>query len=215
MGDAVGQKPEVKVDIVSDVMCPWCWVGKRKLESAMNDLASKYSFKVRWEPFLLRPDHPLEGVPKKKPIGGDMNDPGTVHLKRAGEGVGIDFTYKAPIYPNTVQSHVLLEFAAHKDGGEKQNEVAEILFKRYFTDGDSLTKSQLLEIAAEVGFDTAEVEKFLDDPSNSASIRRQAQNWSQNGVHGVPYFIINGKPAFSGAQDPNTFKKVIEKLASA
>eukprot|EP00121_Abeoforma_whisleri_P015640 Awhi_evm1s14395 len=122
------------VEVVSDVMCPWCWVGKRNLEAAIKQSAGKYEIQVKWHPFLLRDSIPNEGQ-LKSPDTPDNPRVG-MHMKRLGLEAGIDFTGKTDRTPNTILSHNLLRYAFEneKGGWKVQNEVQEKLFQAYFTD---------------------------------------------------------------------------------
>lgn len=175
----------------------------------MKMVEGKYSFRVCWLPFLLRPGIPEEGIPK------DPNPQARVgaRLKQAGQAVGIDFTGKCDRYPNTVATHALLEYAREVDNGAKQNELAEVLFQAYFTDGIYLDTKNLVSLGEKVGFDKAEVEKVVTDPTRLNAAKEAAQNWSRKGVSGVPMFYMNGQKVVSGAQDPHILLKYFEIAA--
>lgn len=182
------------------------------MELAMDSLKDKFDFTVRWEPFLLRPQIPPEGAPKP-PGYTDPNSPGVKRLKQAGSAVGLDFTYKCPVFPNTIKPHALLEYAKEKDNGQKQNEVSEKLFKKYFTDGDALSDETLLSVASDVGLNPEEVKQYISTEENLVKVVDKAQRWSEKGISGVPAFYFNGQKMFSGAQEPDTFKKMFEVVA--
>lgn len=201
-------KPLINVDVVSDIMCPWCWVGKRKLEESMQQSKDKYNFRVRWQPFLLRPEMPEEGIQKAPETPG--NSRVGSRLKAAGQAVGIDFTGKCDVYPRTVLAHTLMEYAGEEKDGIKQDDLQEVLFRHYFTDGLAPTTENLLKAAAEVGLDVDAAKAFISDRKHQKMAFDRAIFWSSQGVSGVPTFYINGRQTFSGAQDTAAFSKMFE-----
>ena len=174
----------------------------------MSETASSYDFTVRWLPFLLRPEMPLEGKPK--PPDTPDNPRAGARLKAAGNAVGIDFTGKTDRSPNTIAAHTLLSHALETRGPEVQDALAEVIFRHYFTDGLYPDSENLLTAAKEVGLDEAAALTALADNSLQEKAKEEALKMSRKGIHGVPYFFINGNAAFSGAQDPETFKKAFE-----
>jgi len=176
----------------------------------MRDTSSSYDFTVRWLPFLLRPDMPLEG--KEKAPNTPDNPRVGQRLKAAGSTVGINFTGKTDRYPNTVQAHSLLTHALDTKGPAVQDNLSEVLFRHYFTDGLYPDTINLLAAAKEVGLDEASSRAALADSSLQQRVKKEAQQLSRQGISGVPYFFVNGNPAFSGAQDPSSFKKAFEQM---
>lgn len=197
------------IEIISDIVCPWCWVGKRKLEKALASYDKVQDYSIVWRPYQLRPNAPVEGTPKAP----DTPDNPRVgqRLKAAGGSVGIDFTGKTDRSPNTLLAHALLEHTLEKRGWKKQNQVQEALFQAYFTDGIFPDEPNLIKIAH-----SNEVEDFetaLRETSLLEDVRKNIQlNYSVNRGHGVPFFIVNGQAVFSGAQDPSTFHKAFDAV---
>lgn len=154
---------------------------------------------MRWRPFQLRPSTPAAGIPK---------GPGPrvgARLKEAGRSVGIDFTGKCDRYPNTLASHALLKHAGEQ-GAATQNALQEVLFRRYFTDGEYPAGSVLEAAASEVGMDGARARQFAECADVQAEVAGEARaNSSLRGITGVPFFVINGKSSLSGAQPPEAF----------
>lgn len=177
----------------------------------MEILKDKYEFTVRWEPFFLRSDTPPEGRPKPASYP-DLSNPRVQALLQTGKAVGIDFTYKCPVFPSTLKSHALMDYAKEKNGGIHQNDVAEKLFKKYFTDGDKLMEDTVLGVAEEAGFDRNEVTAHINNQEVLQGVLQTASQWSMQGVSGVPTFFINGKQVFSGAQDVNAFVKMFDTI---
>uniref|UniRef100_H2XLY6 Disulfide bond formation protein A n=2 Tax=Ciona intestinalis TaxID=7719 RepID=H2XLY6_CIOIN len=178
----------------------------------MKASENEYKFKVTWEPFLLRPNMPLEGIAKQGDFG--PHTPGAQRLINVGRKVGVEFAFKQPRYPYTLFGHCALEFAIKKDpSGSIQTQLQESLFKSYFTDGEYPDVETVSTVAATCGLNREEVKSFISDESNLAAVKRKAAQWSANGVSGVPYFIINDCPVFSGAQEPAAFQNIFAKVA--
>jgi len=173
---------------------------------AMEKVKSNYDFEVHWEPFLLASNLPVEGKLKTSP----QNQRVPSQLKTAGKAVGIDFTGATDRIPNTIAAHVLLDLAG-KMGSELQNILHELLFKANFTDGIFLDEANLARIGASVGISKEVILQAFKDGKNRTKIMEEAKRWSRSGVTGVPYFIMNGKRLFSGAQDIETFLAAFQR----
>ncbi|KAL1500356.1 hypothetical protein AB1Y20_013019 [Prymnesium parvum] len=151
---------------------------------------------------------PAEGVPKD----GTPQSRVGARMKAAGEAVGIAFTGLCDRYPNSLGAHALLQYAAEV-APAKQNELQEVLFRQYFTDGVCPMGASLAAAAAEVGLDGEAARKYAEAEANQRAVATHAREISRSGVTGVPFFYVNGKPAFSGAQSPSAFLQVIEEAA--
>lgn len=203
------------VDVISDVICPWCFIGKRRLEKALgNRLAI-----VRWHPFQLNPDMPAEGIDRReyrmKKFGSwERSLELDAQVAAAGSGDGIAFNFdKMARTPNTLDAHRLIWLA-----GEWgiQDAVVEALFVAYFTDGRDLSdRVTLSDLAAEAGLDRAEVAKLLASDAGLDVIRAGDERARSLGVSGVPFFVLNGKVALSGAQPPELFRQAFEQAGDA
>ncbi|KAH9509037.1 hypothetical protein Btru_048667 [Bulinus truncatus] len=187
---------------------------KRRLELASSALDCQFTFRVRWEPFLIHPHCPRDGIPVEGPVGGDLTNPRVQHLKETGKNLGIDFNFTCPVYPYTVPAHVLMEYAKEHDGGAKQNEVCDKLFRAYFTKGRQLEMRHLLKIAEDVGFDIADVKQYLEDVSHEEHVKTKAASWRKQGIQAIPFMLVNGQPSCSGAQDTETLVETIIKAAA-
>ncbi|XP_070539284.1 uncharacterized protein [Ptychodera flava] len=175
----------------------------------MQKAQDKYEFRVKWEPFFLRPDTPEQGL--KKPPDAPYNPRVSPRLKAAGEAVGINFTGASDVFPNTTLAHAVLEFAKEQDEtGKKQDALAELLFKAYFTDGTPFTEDFLLSSAESAGLQKDAVQQYVSKQKNRRKAADKATAWSFHGVSGVPTFYMNGQKVFSGAQDEATFVKMFE-----
>eukprot|EP00164_Ancoracysta_twista_P001526 GFYU01002003.1.p1 GENE.GFYU01002003.1~~GFYU01002003.1.p1 ORF type:complete len:212 (-),score=63.41 GFYU01002003.1:818-1453(-) len=209
-------KKNIAVTIVSDVVCPWCWVGKRKLEQAMKASADQYNFTIEWLPYQLRPETPVEG--KAKAPNTPDNPRVGARLKQGGLSVGIDFTGKTDRVPNTNKAHIALSTVHQlEETGVApvgaQNNLAEVLFRKYFTDGHFLDNTAILAAVKEVGVKPELVKEKLDDEGEAELIRQADTYFKRQGVSGVPTFIFNGKPAFSGAQPTEAFLDAFDRSA--
>ncbi|CAK8695662.1 unnamed protein product [Clavelina lepadiformis] len=177
----------------------------------MESYKDKYTFKVTWEPFLLRPNMPPEGAPKGDNYG--PNSPSAQRLINVGRSVGVEFAYKAKRFPNTIIGHCALEYALLQDPtGHKQNLLQEGLFKSYFTDGEYPDAEVVSTLASTVGLNKDDVKAYVQDESNQSQVREKAGQWSLQGVSGVPFFIVNDQKTFSGAQDPRNFLHIFDKV---
>jgi predicted DsbA family dithiol-disulfide isomerase len=209
-------KTKIKIDVVSDVVCPWCYIGKRRLEKAVNELSSTYDFDIEYHPFELNPTTPESGFNQReyltKKFGGeDRFNELTNRVKgvAAEEGLHLDFTNQ-PISPNTRKAHSIIQ-AAREEG--KQPAVNEAFMKAYFTDGVDLSKdANLIDVAVKAGMSKERVEKVLTDENAPIQIALAEQELSKLGISGVPFFIINNKYGVSGAQSAETFIKAFQEI---
>lgn len=196
----------ISVDVVSDVMCPWCFIGKRRLSAAIS-LVPDLPVEVRWHPYQLDETLPLEGKDRRRYLldkfGPDRID--TIHdrIEQIGSQEDIDFAFeKIEVCPNTLDAHRLILWAK-ADG--LQDQMVERLFKAFFVNGEDLTKSEtLVSIAAEVGMQADLVEQLLETDSDVEKTRKQIAWAHEIGVSGVPFFIIDGRFAVPGAEAAET-----------
>ena len=187
----------------------------------MRMVADEFAFSVVWSPFLLRSGIPIDGHPKAMETA--TNKRVGTRLKSVGDAVGINFTGKCDRYPNTLLAHALLEHL-HETAPEAQDAMSERLFHGYFTDGNSgyPDRANLVAMAAEVdGVDAVAADAFLaqaeaDGPEAGALARvaRKAAAASRSGISGVPFFRINGRDAFSGAQGEEAFIRAFRAAAA-
>lgn len=180
-------------------------MGKRNLESAIKQSGKRVS--VTWKPFLLRPDMPEQGKEK----GGTPESRAGARMKAAGASVGIDFTGLTDRYPNSIKAHTLLSFA-EREHPQKQNQLQEVLFRHYFTDGRYPDEENLRAAAEEVGLpDVDRAMAAVADENQRSAVRSEALENSASGITGVPYFFINGRPFGSGAQPPSAFLDAFQR----
>lgn len=159
---------------------------------------------------MLRPNTPSEGRPK--PPNTPDNPRVGRHMKAAGASVGIDFTGKCDRTPNTLLGHTLLEFALENHGIATQNELAERIFKMYYTDGIFPDANNLSTVGQECGLKKGDIEAVLNDDERLEKTQVAINRNARKIRSGVPFFVFNGQPSFSGAQDPSTFHQIFDQL---
>jgi predicted DsbA family dithiol-disulfide isomerase len=208
----------VRIDVVSDVVCPWCFIGKHRLEKAMA-LRPDIPVEVHWRPYFLNDWIPREGISREQYLTTKFGSPERykgiaqrVTAAAAEEGL----TYasdKMKRQPNTLDCHRLIRWA--KTEG-KAAEMKQKLMDLYFTQGADLTdRETLVQAAASVGLDAKTVREGLASDQDVAEIEREAQSAKEAGIEGVPYFIFGGKFAVSGAQSPEHLAEAIDRMAQA
>jgi predicted DsbA family dithiol-disulfide isomerase len=209
---------DMRIDIFSDTVCPWCFIGKRRLERALGGELPE-GLEIQWRAFQLNPDMPSEGMDRKAYLEAKFGGPEGARrvydqIVLAGQGEGIEFQFKSiPRTPNSVQSHRLIRFAMTKG---KEDEVVERLFNGYFLEGKDIGDDQVLtEIADASGLPREEVEAFLAGDEYREEILGEDLYARQQGINGVPCFIFNGRYALSGAQDPAILRQVIDSLLAS
>lgn len=208
----------MRIDIFSDTVCPWCFIGKRRLERALGGELPE-GLEIQWRAFQLNPDMPSEGMDRKAYLEAKFGGPEGARrvydqIMLAGQGEGIEFEFKSiPRTPNSVQSHRLIRYAMTKG---KEDEVVERLFNGYFLEGKDIGDDQVLtEIAEASGLPREEVEAFLAGDEYREEILGEDLYARQQGINGVPCFIFNGRYALSGAQDPAILRQVIDSLLAS
>ena len=209
----------VTIDLVSDVVCPWCYLGKARLELAIAEVQDEVGVDVNWRPYQLNPDIPPEGVDQKAYLeeklgGAEAVARGHDMLTKLGSEVGIDYDFAAiTIGPNTLDAHRLLHWAL-MEGREVQDRVATALFKSYFEQGLNVGDHAVLaEIAENCGMDRKLAENLLASDADKAAILGEIEAAQKMGVTGVPFFIIDGQYAISGAQTPDVLASALRDVA--
>ena len=195
------------IDIISDVVCPWCFVGKRRMEAALRLYRERGGAepKLTWHPFQLNPDMPPEGVDRdeyvRRKFGPERAEQVYGRITAVGMEVGIPFDFaKVTRQPNTLAAHSLIALAI--DAG-KQDAVVEAFFRAFFLEGRDLTSAETLAgIAVGAGLDEGDVKAFLGSADARAHIEAEDKQAREIGVEGVPFFIFNRRLAVSGAQAP-------------
>jgi predicted DsbA family dithiol-disulfide isomerase len=222
VGQAVSgtAKAKVKIDVISDVVCPWCYLGKARLETALAALPD-IEAEIHWRPYMLDPSIPRTGVDRKAYMEAKFGSGprlGQIHeqLNGFGKEVGISYDFDAiKVAPNTMSAHRLIRWAAQAGPG-KQAKVVDLLFKAYFEEGRDIGSGPvLIEIAKRAGMDAAIVETLLPTDAEEAGVIGEIATSKQMGITGVPCFIIDQKYAVSGAQTPDILAEAIRNAAAA
>ena len=210
----------VEVQVVSDVMCPWCFIGKRRLEKAIEMLDPSIKVRVEWKPFQLDATLPEEGKDRQlyltEKFGSkESADAKYSHIKQAGIDEDIPFDFDAiTVSPNTLNAHRVIAWAGQM-GHHRQDRVVQRLFEAYFTEGKNIgDKAVLATVAADAGMDPSAVVAKLDSDEGRQEAQQAVVNAHHMGVTGVPCFIIEQKYGISGAQAPETLANAISKIAS-
>ena len=204
------------IDIISDTVCPWCFIGKRRLETALRERPD-HEYQIGWRPFQLNPELPKGGMDRRQYLalkfgGGERAEQIYSHVTSAGRQERIAFDFAAMRrQPNSFDSHRLIRWAAQT---QAQDAVVEELFRRYFTEGADIgSRAVLLEVAQACGMDAGEVKRLLDTGTDSETVREEEQVARRMGVNGVPCFIVDRKYAVSGAQDASVLVNVFDLAA--
>ncbi len=201
--------------VVSDLICPWCYIGKRRLEAALRELPDGEEAAVSWHPFQLNPDMPEDGMVLReyciRKFGSwEHCETLLAQISEAGRAVGIEFKFESQrVLPNTFDAHRVIWLAGLAG---VQDAVVEALFRAYFCEGiDLRARSLLIEVAASGGLDADRVERFLESDEGVARVRSEESEIKKLGVSSVPLFIIQDHVAVSGAQPPETILKAFEE----
>ncbi len=205
----------LKIEIYSDVICPWCYLGESRLKKALESLPKTAEIEINYLPYELNPATAEAGVDRKKYLEakyGPRIREADQRLKSLGQAMGIEYNFdKAERIPNTLKAHRLIWFAAQKGLQEK---AVKGLFKAYFTDGiDIGDEHELASVASEWGMDNAEVLRFLKSDKGVEEVRALEERAYNLEITGVPFFIFNGKAAVSGAQEVETFTDILQQMA--
>jgi predicted DsbA family dithiol-disulfide isomerase len=207
----------VRIDVVSDVVCPWCFIGKHRLEQALA-LKPDIAVEVRWRPYFLNDWIPREGISREEYLTTKFGSPERykgiaqrVTQAAAAEGLVYD-SDKMTRQPNTLDCHRLIHWA---EGIGKAAEMKQKLMDLYFTQGADLTNhAVLVQAAADVGLDPEDIRAALESDQDVELIEQEAQSAKEAGIEGVPCFIFGGKLAVSGAQSPEHLAEAIERMAN-
>ncbi len=200
---------ELRIDIVSDVVCPWCFIGKRRIEAALAQLRAvrpEIVPHIHWLPYFLNPDTPAEGEPYRPFLERKFGGPEKLaqiqaHIAEAGRTAGIDFAFeRIELRANTLRAHCLIH-RVQKTGDA--DALVERLFAAHFLQGRNIGDNEVLaRIAGQCGQDEAATLAYLRSGEDAAEVREQAERGQRMGITGVPFFIFNGRYGVGGAQPP-------------
>lgn len=205
----------MRIDVFSDVICPWCFVGKRRLERALAarpDLAGHVE--IHWRAFQLNPDMPAEGIDRQLYLRLKFGDAGAARriyraVEEAGEEEGIDFDFEAiQRTPNTIDAHRLIRFAGQYG---RQDALVERLFAAYFGEGENLGQWEtLLRLGTAAGLPEAETAAFLEGDAETEAVRAEDRRARRAGITGVPCFVVAERYALPGAQPPEALVRLFD-----
>jgi predicted DsbA family dithiol-disulfide isomerase len=209
------------IDIVSDVVCPWCYIGKRKLEAALAlpGAAELPPAQIRWHPFQLNPDLPAAGIPRKQYLETKFGGPERARdvyarVSAAGAAVGFDLHFDGILQQaNTLSAHALIAYAQSTNpGSHRGSDVKERLLKANFVEGRFIGSIDVLvDIAEAAGLDGHCARAWLSDPTRRDEVSQADAQARQMGISGVPFFIFNQKVAVSGAQEPAALLEAMQQ----
>ncbi|WP_339846957.1 DsbA family oxidoreductase [uncultured Dokdonia sp.] len=210
-------KEKLKIDIVSDVVCPWCTVGYKRLEKAISELGIEDQVEIEWQPFELNPQMPAEGqnvdehITEKYGSTAAQQKESKQRLVDAGNELGFTFDYFDDMrIVNTFDAHVLLEYAKKFD---KQTELKMRLTTAYFSERKDVSQREVLKQALlDVGLNAEEGIALIENEEARYEVRTQQGYWKNLGVNSVPTIVFNRKSAVTGAQPVDLFKKVLSEL---
>ncbi|MGP9688175.1 DsbA family oxidoreductase [Psychrobacter sp. AOP22-C1-C5] len=210
------QKP-LRIDIVSDVVCPWCVIGYRQLDDALKQTNTNYE--IHWHPFELNTNMPSEGQNMREHIiekygsTKQESDASRVRLKEAGNEVGFEFNFNDDTrMHNTFNLHQLLHWAEQQG---HMHELKQALFTAHFTHNRDISDIQVLaDIAAEIGLNRDEALSVLKDQRFAQEVRNAEKHWQQQGIQSVPAIIFNERHLVSGAQGVDNYLNILEQLAN-
>jgi predicted DsbA family dithiol-disulfide isomerase len=207
----------MKVEIWSDINCPFCYIGKRKFEKALNEFGQKDKVEVIWRSFQLDPE--LKYVPGqtvhqylavRKGVSLEKGKEMNTYMSGMAKEIGLSYDFDKAIINNTLNAHRLLHLA-HKHG--VQNEVKEKLFAAYYTNGKNLGETEtLVQIGESAGLEGEEIRAMLESALFIQDVQQDQYEAQQIGVQGVPFFVFNDKYAVSGARESEIFTQVLEKV---
>ncbi|MDX3924906.1 MAG: DsbA family oxidoreductase [Shinella sp.] len=208
----------VTIDVVSDVVCPWCYLGKKRLEQAVGNVADEMAVSITFRPYQLNPDMPPEGVDHKKHLVAKLGGEEAVEkahrmLAELGREVGIDFDFDAvTISPNTLDAHRLIRWAMI-EGHDIQQKATGLLFKANFEQGRNIgDRTVLLDIAEEAGMDRKVVEALFAAGADIDSVKEEIGMAREMGITGVPCFILDNKYAVMGAQSVDVLTGALREI---
>lgn len=208
---------KIDIDVVSDAVCPWCYVGKRRLEKAIAAVKGRHEVSVNWKPFQLNPGMPKEGMPRKEYRERKFGSEKAVaeldrRMMDVGKQEGIPFALdRIATTPNTLDAHRLIWLAGRQN---RQDAVVDGLFRAFFTEGRNVgDRAVLVAVGVAAGMDKADITRFLDSDEGNREVRDEESKARRIGVEAVPFFMIGGRFAVAGAHESDTFLEAFEELA--
>ena len=213
--------PALTIDIYSDVVCPWCYIGKRRLEGALDQWgqsSARRTHRMTWRPFELNPTMPQSGMDRRVYLEAKFGGPEALRsiqdrVTAVGAKEGIPFAFdRIRTTPNTFNAHRLIAYAAQQ---QKQDDVVELLFHSYFIEGVDIGDREVLaSIAEHSGLDGAGAHRVLHSHEGESEVREQQTRGRRLGIRAVPHFVLNERLAISGAQPVDTLCSAIEQVTN-
>jgi predicted DsbA family dithiol-disulfide isomerase len=206
----------VDIEIFADVVCPWCWIGERKLFAALEDFTG-VPVNVRWRAFQLDPSARSEGTPLIEWLSSRYGGEATAQrmftqVRSVAAEVGLELNFERAISANTLDAHRLIWWSASLPG-DAHREMVDALHRAHFTEGRDLGSiDDLVSIAVSLGHDPSVVREFLESPGGLNEVQAELAMGKEFGITGVPMFVFAGKYAISGAQDPATLREVLDEV---
>lgn len=206
----------MKIEIWSDVMCPFCYIGKRNFETALEQFSNKNGIEVEWKSFQLDPSLPevqdsnyTDYLMVSKGLGRPQVEGMLNNVTQMAKGVGLEYDFDRAVMVNSFKAHRVLQLAKTRGLGDAAEER---LFRAFFTEGRNIADDDtLLELGKEAGLNETEIRSSLSDERYSDMVKQDIQEARAIGVTGVPFFVFNRKYAVSGAQPPQAFLQTLEK----
>jgi len=207
----------MKVEIYSDIACPWCYIGKRRFEQALDRFTGKDGVEVVYRPYQLVPDAPEQASPHRAWLAeryGPQSVAMDARVTELGRAEGITYDFDAALHANTFLGHRLLHLAETEYGAAVQADLKEQLLKAHFTDGvDIGDRASLTRIAVAAGLDGERVTAYLAGEEGADEVRAQLDRARTLGITAVPTFVFEGRWAVQGGQEADTFLRVLEQVA--
>lgn len=206
----------MKVDIWSDVRCPFCYIGKRKFEKALEKFPHKNEIEVNWHSFELDPTlktnpevNAVEHIAEIKGISKEQAEGMHEHVINVAKEVELDFNFDKSVVANSFNAHRLIQLAKTKS---LANEAEEALFKAHFTEGKNIDDEEtLIRTGVSIGLDKNEIKEIFSSDAFSEEVKQDEMQAQSFGIRGVPFFILNNKYAVSGAQSPDVFSQALSQ----
>lgn len=214
--DNTKEMEKVKIEVWSDVVCPYCYLGKKKLEKAINKLNMEDQVEVIWRSYQLNPDFPMgKSAPSidhlTESVGYSRTQVESMcnQLKEAGVAYGLDYRFDQAMTVNTFDLHRIIQWSKSLN---KSNELGEDFMKSHFTEGKDLSVTEtIIEVVAQAGLDTKKASQILSSDAYGSMVKEDIERAKKLGVRGVPFFLINEKVVISGAQDDQVFEKSLSR----
>ncbi|KXS18916.1 thioredoxin-like protein [Gonapodya prolifera JEL478] len=210
----------INIDIVSDTICPFCFLGKRRLEKGfklLNANGDDVGYNITWHPYQLDPGLPKEGIPKlqyyEQKFGKEAAKRMPARMIATGQEDGVQFKYDGAIVANTLDSHRLINYVQKRGDAQKTNELVEELFTGHFENAKHIgDHGALADVAAKVGFNRSEVLAYLASDAGREEVVSEISSLSRRGIRGVPHITFEKKYVVSGAQPPEVFAELIGEI---